>query len=75
MLLGLPVMVSLLFINIGLGVITRAAPALNIFAVGFPAMILAGLVLLSMSMTSIGYRIQWLWQQSFDTLSQTLGAG
>jgi len=32
-------------------------------------------VLLSMSMTSIGYRIQWLWQQSFDTLSQTLGAG
>jgi flagellar biosynthetic protein FliR len=74
-LLGLPVMVSLLFINIGLGVITRAAPALNIFAVGFPAMILAGLVLLSMSMTSIGYRIQWLWQQSFDTLSQTLGAG
>ncbi len=75
LLLGLPVMVSLLFINIGLGVITRAAPALNIFAVGFPAMILAGLVLLSMSMTSIGYRIQWLWQQSFDTLSQTLGAG
>ena len=72
LLLGLPVMVSLLFINIGLGVITRAAPALNIFAVGFPAMILAGLVLLSMSMTSIGYRIQWLWQQAFDTLGQAL---
>lgn len=74
LLLGLPVMVSLLFINIGLGVITRAAPALNIFAVGFPAMILAGLVLLSMSMTSIGYRIQWLWQQAFDTLGQALGS-
>jgi flagellar biosynthetic protein FliR len=38
-LIGLPLMSSLLFINIGLGVITRAAPALNIFAVGFPAMI------------------------------------
>jgi len=73
-LLGLPIMVALLFINIGLGVITRAAPALNIFAVGFPAMILAGLVLLSMSMTSIGYRIQWLWQQAFDTLGQAMGA-
>ena len=71
--IGLPLMSSLLFINIGLGVITRAAPALNIFAVGFPAMILAGIVLLSLSMTSIGFRIQWLWQQSFDIMSQALG--
>ena len=72
-LIGLPLMSSLLFINIGLGVITRAAPALNIFAVGFPAMILAGIILLSLSMTSIGFRIQWLWQQAFDTLGQALG--
>jgi len=71
--IGLPLMSFLLFINIGLGVITRAAPALNIFAVGFPAMILAGIVLLSLSMTSIGFRIQWLWQQSFDTMGQALG--
>ena len=71
--IGLPLMSSLLFINIGLGVITRAAPALNIFAVGFPAMILAGIVLLSLSMTSIGFRIQWLRQQSFDTMGQALG--
>ena len=72
-LIGLPLMSSLLFINIGLGVITRAAPALNIFAVGFPAMILAGIILLSLSMTSIGFRIQWLWQQSFDVVGQALG--
>ena len=37
-LLALPVMVSMLFINVGLGVVTKAAPSLNIFAVGFPAM-------------------------------------
>ena len=72
-LIGLPLMASLLFINIGLGIITRAAPALNIFAVGFPAMILAGIVLLSLSMTSIGYRIQWLWQESFEIIGQALG--
>ena len=72
-LIGLPLMSSLLFINIGLGVITRAAPALNIFAVGFPAMILAGIILLSLSMTSIGFRIQWLWQQSFEVIGQALG--
>jgi flagellar biosynthetic protein FliR len=72
-LIGMPLMTSLLFINIGLGVITRAAPALNIFAVGFPAMIMAGMVLLSLSMTSIGFRIQWLWQQSFEVMGQALG--
>lgn len=72
-LLAMPILVSLLFINLGLGVITRAAPALNIFAVGFPAMILAGVILLAMSMNSIGFRIQWLWRQGFETLSQALG--
>ena len=72
-LLAMPILVALLFINIGLGVITRAAPALNIFAVGFPAMILAGILLLSMSMSSIGFRIQWLWRQGFETLGQALG--
>ena len=73
LLLALPIMVSLLFINIGVGVITRAAPALNIFAVGFPAMILAGMVLLATSMSSIGFRIQWLWRESFEVVGQALG--
>ena len=73
LLLALPIMVCLLFVNIGVGVITRAAPALNIFAVGFPAMILAGMLLLSLSMSSIGYRIQWLWRESFEVVGQALG--
>ena len=73
LLLALPIMVCLLFVNIGVGVVTRAAPALNIFAVGFPAMILAGMLLLSLSMSSIGYRIQWLWRESFEVVGQALG--
>ena len=72
-LLALPVMVSLLFINLGIGFITRTAPALNIFAVGFPAMIIAGVILLSISMTSIGYRVQWLWLKSIETIKQGFG--
>ena len=34
--LVLPVLVALLMINVSLGVISRASPSLNIFAVGFP---------------------------------------
>jgi len=40
--LALPALTAVLMINIAFGVITRAAPQLNIFAVGFPVTILAG---------------------------------
>jgi flagellar biosynthetic protein FliR len=72
-LMALPVMVALLFINVGLGVVTRAAPSLNIFAVGFPAMIMAGFVILLISMDSIGGRINWLWVQGFSVVREVLG--
>jgi flagellar biosynthetic protein FliR len=73
-LMALPVMVSLLFINVGLGIVTRAAPSLNIFAVGFPAMIMAGLVILIISLDSIGGRIEWLWVQGFSLVRDVVGA-
>jgi flagellar biosynthetic protein FliR len=74
-LMALPVMVTLLFINVGLGVVTKAAPSLNIFAVGFPAMVLAGLIILVLSMGSIGGRMEWLWMQSFVMLRDWAGPG
>ena len=46
MLMALPVLTALLFINIALGVVTRAAPQLNIFAVGFPVTITSGLLIM-----------------------------
>ena len=67
-------MVTMLFINIGVGVITRAAPSLNIFAVGFP-FIFAGFVLLIVTMAIIGNRIEWLWIQAFVRLRNLLGLG
>ena len=64
-LIALPVMISLLFINIGLGIITRAAPSLNIFSVGFPASIAAGFIILIIALESIIGRMRWLWTQAF----------
>ena len=72
-LMALPVMVSLLFINVGLGVVTRAAPSLNIFAVGFPALIIAGFLILIISVESIGARIEWLWLQGFVVVRNVMG--
>lgn len=45
-LLALPLVTALLLVNISFGVVARAAPALNIFAVGFPITLLAGLLML-----------------------------
>lgn len=73
LLTALPVMVALLFINIGLGVATRAAPSLNIFSVGFPAMIFAGFGVLILALPSIGARIQWLWMQGFFQVRALVG--
>ena len=75
LLMALPVMVFLLFINVGLGIVTRAAPSLNIFAVGFPAMTLAGFLVLIVSMDAVGGRIDWLWMQAFGVVRELTGVG
>ena len=72
-LISLPVIVSLLFINIGMGVITRAAPSLNIFSVGLPASIAAGFLVLILAMDGIVGRIQWLWMQAFNHARDLVG--
>ncbi|HSB97172.1 MAG TPA: flagellar biosynthetic protein FliR, partial [Spongiibacteraceae bacterium] len=53
LLMSLPAVTALLIINCSLGVITRAAPQLNIFAIGFPLMVLLGLMILWISMNTV----------------------
>lgn len=53
LLMALPAITALLIINCSLGVITRAAPQLNIFAIGFPFMLVLGMLILWASMSSI----------------------
>jgi flagellar biosynthetic protein FliR len=55
-----------MLVNLCIGIVTRAAPALNIFAVGFPAMVLAGMVLFLVYLVNIGHRIEWLWLEAFQ---------
>ena len=43
---ALPVLTSLLIVNIAFGVMSRTAPQLNIFAVGFPFTLVCGLILI-----------------------------
>lgn len=72
-LLALPVMIILLAINIGMGIIVRAAPQLNIFAVGIPLTLLAGLVIFYVLVGAMANRMTWLWMQGFEQVRIILG--
>ncbi|OGV72353.1 MAG: flagellar biosynthetic protein FliR [Methylophilales bacterium RIFCSPHIGHO2_02_FULL_57_10] len=50
LLLSLPVLAALMMVNIALAVLTRAAPQLNIFAVGFPITLAIGFIVLALSL-------------------------
>ena len=57
LLLVLPALTAVLLINVAFGVVTRAAPQLNIFAVGFPVTIMAGFVFITLSMPTVFSRL------------------
>ncbi len=52
--IALPVVTSVLIVNISFGVMTRAAPQLNVFSLGFPIGMLFGILILWVSISSIG---------------------
>ncbi|NLG75139.1 MAG: flagellar biosynthetic protein FliR, partial [Xanthomonadaceae bacterium] len=50
---ALPGMTALLVVNLGFGVMSRAAPTLNLFAVGFPIALIFGLVIVWAGLPSV----------------------
>ena len=72
LLLALPFVAALLAANIALGMLTRAAPQLNLFAVGFSITLLAGFLLMAIILPRLlpsferlyldaaAYALQWL---------------
>ena len=66
--IALPIVVTLLLINVSFGVVTRAAPQLNIFAVGFPVSIMVGFWLVMVSLPTIYPRLVELMESAFSTI-------
>jgi flagellar biosynthesis protein FliR len=48
--IGAPVVIALIIVDAAFGVVSRVVPQLNIFAVGFPAKMIVGLVLIGASL-------------------------
>lgn len=72
LLLAMPVIVSLLLVNIGFGVATRAAPQLNIFSVGFPVTLMLGIVLIWLTLPDVLNQFSGILSDAYDLIGQLL---
>lgn len=71
--IALPAMVVLLLANSAMGVVSRAAPSLNVFAVGFPLTLLMGIGVLIVLLPSFMGNVQSLWFEAFQQIRLLLG--
>lgn len=72
MLLALPLVASLLIINLSLGILNRAAPQLTVFNIGFPTSLTVGLILMMVLMTDIDRFLERLFSQGLAFLQNLL---
>ena len=66
--ISLPVLAALLITNIALGILTRAAPQLNLFAVGFPLTLAIGFFVLALSIPYAVPLLDRLMQEGLGTV-------
>ena len=74
MAIALPVGFALVLVQVVMAMLARSAPAMNLFSVGLPATLLAGIVLLAIAAPAIGEGIETAILRGLD-LSRALAAG
>lgn len=73
--LAMPVIAALLITQVALGILTRAAPQLNIFGIGFPITLGVGFLTLSLALPYLGAPIVNLFNQGIETSRSLPRAG
>jgi flagellar biosynthetic protein FliR len=68
LLMSLPLVAALLVTNIALAVLTRSAPQLNIFAIGFPITSTIGMLVLIVTLNAFSPLLQNLFDQGFNLI-------
>jgi flagellar biosynthetic protein FliR len=64
--LALPIVAALLITNVALGILTRAAPQLNLFGVGFPITLTVGFLLIGVTLPYLNMPIQNWFNQGIE---------
>lgn len=72
--IALPLIAVLLMTNLALGILTRSAPQLNIFAIGFPITLGVGLIVLDFSMPYFAPQMEGMIRQALQAGDSILRA-
>lgn len=75
LLIALPAIMIITLINMSFGVMTRAAPQLNIFAVGFPTTMAAGFLVIFLTLPNLLPQFTSLLHDVFDVMQGILVGG
>lgn len=70
--MALSAVVALLLINFSFGVMTRAAPQLNIFSIGFPVTMLSGLLIIWLTLGNFVIHFEKQWHRHLDLVCDLL---
>jgi flagellar biosynthetic protein FliR len=74
LLIALPAVIALVIVNLALGVVTRAAPQLNLFGIGFTITLMSGFFVLIAGLDGIMSGISSLINSALVAVSQLIGA-
>jgi flagellar biosynthetic protein FliR len=74
LLIALPLVIALVIVNAGLGVVTRAAPQLNLFGIGFTVTLMSGFFVLVVGLDGIMNGISSLLNSALEEASDLAGA-
>jgi flagellar biosynthesis protein FliR len=72
--IALPAMTALLLVNLSFGVMARAAPSLNLLAVGFPVALLFGFAIVLLALPTLGAVLERLLDAGWEAARGLLGA-
>jgi flagellar biosynthetic protein FliR len=64
--IAMPIVAALLITNIALAILTRAAPQLNLFGIGFPITLGAGFLVISLTLPYLNTPLQNLFNQGIE---------
>ena len=73
--LAIAPLTAMLLINFSFGIMTRAAPQLNIFAIGFPITMCAGLLIMWLTMGNFYSHFVMQWQRALDFSCYLINCG
>src|SRR5580692_3505688 len=74
LLIALPAVIALVIVNLALGVVTRAAPQLNLFGIGFTITLIAGFFVLIAGLDGIMSGISSLINSALMAVSELVGS-